>query len=324
MRALSVVALATLATACSSNEELRFTSTLDADVSSLILSADGLDAVAGMIGMTCTIDTNWGCPVSDTDLPTEDERIVDVRGTTTLATSSEGIHTIRGAEYVITEDVAMTNVRTAGLYGVEQHVTLAGTLGETCLFQVGDASVSVFGEACAPEMVYSYDRDNGRVFAAGNGAVYALTAGGATQLSDAHDLASWDVGTEAVYVAQKGGFDLGLIRPSGETVWSITTSEPIVSIVARGGLGQVVVLTETTDGYGLVQRFDGADGKKLGQARVPDAQRTLEASDNGAKLAMLADGEVHFYEMGKDIEALPVDDTPVDCIVPTQTRRVSD
>ncbi|MEO0603281.1 MAG: hypothetical protein AAF211_17715, partial [Myxococcota bacterium] len=53
--------------ACSPTEELRFTATLEADVNGLRLTPDGLDAVAAMAGTTCTIDTNWGCPVDVVD-----------------------------------------------------------------------------------------------------------------------------------------------------------------------------------------------------------------------------------------------------------------
>ncbi|MEO0599875.1 MAG: hypothetical protein AAF211_00470, partial [Myxococcota bacterium] len=233
-----------------------------------------------------------------------------------------GVHVIRGQAWVETEDLALSGVRMAGR-AEGGFVTVAGT-EQSCMFRLGEQTVEAAGEACAAGMTYDYDRSGERVFAAGNGQVLLLTAEGSTVVSDAHDLAAWDDTASTLYVAQSGGFEVARMGVDGASAWSVATDGPVVSLAARGDLGQAVVLTETADGYGLVERLDGADGRRLGSGRVPDANRTLEVSGNGVKLAMISEGEVHFYEMAPDVEFLPVDESPVECIVPTQTRRVTD
>ncbi|MEN0062073.1 MAG: hypothetical protein AAGA48_07950 [Myxococcota bacterium] len=322
MRALTITALALSAVGCASSDELRFTSTLDAEVNGLRLTANGLDAVAAMAGTTCTIDTNWGCPVADADLPTEAERIVDLFEGTTVATTDDGVHIIRDSEWIKSEDMSLPNVQMAGA-DTGGLVTVAGTETD-CAFRQGQASVAVDGALCADGMTYSFDREGGRVFAAGNGQVFVVSAEGSTQISDAHDLASFDAASDALFVSSAGGFEVSRMAVDGSVAWTHTVEGPVVSLAARGTLGQALVLTEGNDGYGRLERLDGADGDRLAFSRIPTFDRQLEVSENGAKVAMITPSEVHFYEMDAGIEALPVDETPVTCIVPTQTRRVTD
>ena len=114
-RTLAVVCLLAT-TACVSENELRYTSTLQAETNGVRLSEDGYDGFAAMSGTTCTIDANWGCPVADEDLPTEGEKVVDHHLGTTLATSDVGLHTIDAGKWQQSLDVDLWGLRTASLH----------------------------------------------------------------------------------------------------------------------------------------------------------------------------------------------------------------
>ncbi|MBX2802350.1 MAG: hypothetical protein KTR31_32010 [Myxococcales bacterium] len=308
--------VATLATACQPENELRFTSTLDLQTNGVVLTDDGLDAHGGMVGTTCTIDVNWGCPTEDADLPTDEERVLDHHRGTTLASSSEGLHVIRSQAWQQEEDLAIAGVRTAHL-GSAGTMVVSG-LDSGCELSIdGGTAVPLPASVCADDVRFAFDSTNGTAFAATDDGVMRLEISGSDVIGEYGDLIAFDDSLGLIYVAQSGSDVLYGVRPNGVQEWSAQIGGAISSVAARGRLGEALVMATTDDGFGLMERRDGRNGELLGRSRLPDGDSEIVVSDNGRTLAHIRPTEVHFFtlENGSDEEVV-IDETPPSCIDP--------
>lgn len=317
VRAGAVVCLATTV-ACSSENQLVYVSTLDAQTQGVALSEDGLDAFAGMVEQTCEIDTHWGCATADADITASvDERVVDHWGGRTLAMSSVGLHTIVNGAWDAAADVALPEVRTAGLFA-GGHATVYGHFG-ACWLQRGDgAPVQVADEACDDGVQFTMSRATGAVFAGTMSGVYALDEQGYRLLASSGNLVAYDHSLGLIYAATRGSTALRAIDEADEVVWEVVTGGPIHSIAARGNVGEVLVLIDRPDGLGVVERRDGPSGRLLGTSIVAEGDDELMVSDNGATVATVDEEDgVDFYDLPAGTTATTVDPTPPQCITPT-------
>ena len=312
---LAMATVVALASGCTSENDLRFMSTLENDTNGVVLSRDGLDAHAGMFGMTCTIDTSWGCPVTDTDLPTEDERVVDHVNTTTLAVSSEGLHIIRDTAWRSDEDVAISAVRSAKLLD-NATLMVVGTTDSCALQSTDGQTLTVPGAACAEEAEYAFDKSTQTVFAATGDSVVRMAFEGAETVAQFGDLVSFDASNGLIYVGEEGGTKVTALRDNGAEVWSVDVEGTLTSLAARGSLGQVVTLSRTEDGVGVVSRFSGSNGDQLADTRIPRGDGEIVISSNGRTVADVREDEVNFYGIDADVDEEVVDDTPPQCIDP--------
>ncbi|MEQ1507454.1 MAG: hypothetical protein ABMB14_34815 [Myxococcota bacterium] len=320
MKPMSAAAVAALlaATGCQSENELSYTATLQAETNGLALSDNGLDAHGGMSQTTCTIDTNWGCPIDDADLPTADERVVDSYKGRTLGTSTFGLHTIVGNDYVPEDDQPLENVRTAGLYDLGQVVVHGG--GDACwLRRDGGEPIAIPAEACDDGVRYTVDRKNGTLFASTHGgAVLRLDLSGPVALDDQGDLVAYDTSLGLLFTANTGGTELRALDVNGTERWSVTTRGPITDLAARGSRNEVLAMITRRDGLGGMERRDGATGELLGSSVLPTDDGTIVVSDNGQTVAVVLDDEVNFFDLTTDGDEPPVvDDTPPECITPS-------
>lgn len=313
MRNLTGLGVIVLVAACSSENELRYTATLGMETNGVALSADGLDAHAGMAETTCTIDTNWACPTADVDLPTDDEKIFDHFGNTTLGASDEGVYLIRGMAWQQDEDLPIAAVRGASLIE-DGTVAVAGTAADCRVHRGLEDSQDAPAALCDDAARYAFDRTDGTVFAGTPEGVFRVTLEGWDALDAYGDLISWDAGLGLLYAATTGDSKLIALRPNGVTEWSVQVTGPITSIAARGHHGEVLVLTEDRDGFGVVERREGETGERLGRSRLPDADGDLVVSDNGHTIATVRDGEVNFFGLDAGGEGPAVDPTPPVCL----------
>ena len=317
MRRSIPVACLLAATACVSESELRYTSTLQAETAGVALSDDGLDGYAAMSGTTCTIDASWGCPVADEDLPTEEERVEDHYLGLTLGRSAVGLHTIDHGVYRQSLDIPEAAVRSARLYDGGA-VMVAGDLKRCTVHHLGVADVDVPVEVCGDGVALRVDRREGTLYASTSGGVYRIDATGAYRMRAAGDLVAWDASLGLLYTADAGGSELMALRSSGEEVWAVTSGGAITDLAARGQRGQVLVQVERSDGLGGLERRDGETGRLLGRSTLPDADGDLVVSDNGRTLAFVRPTEVNFFSLDTEGDAEPViDETPPVCIDPT-------
>jgi hypothetical protein len=302
------------AAACASENELRFTSTLQAETRGVALSEDGLDSFAAMSGVTCTIDTNWGCPTEDVDLPTTEERLTDHWNGQTLGVSERGVHLIDRGVWLAEADREVAQVRTAALSEAGE-VVVSGT-PESCSVQLGDDEpMLIDGAACADDVHYSVDRATGHLYAAGPEGVVEVLSDRSRILGQGTDLADFDQSLHLLYTAVQGEPELRALDMDGEEVWKVTTGGAIQSLAARGMRGEVMVLVDRPSGLAAIERREGESGRLLDRTTVPSSDGQLDASDNGRTIAVIRSDEVNFFALD-DGEPV-IDETPPNCIVPT-------
>ncbi len=295
MRTASIIAAcAILASACQSENELRFVSTLDAETNGVRLDEDGINAHAGMAGATCTVSTEWGCPIDDADLPTTEERVLDHFEGMTLASSVGAVHQIDADGWRRGEDVDISLVR-AARYTSGGMIMLRGD-ADACFVQQGDQQSKVPGKLCTEGIEVEVDRTAGALYAATNDGVFTVDVDGATKVVDG-DLVAWDKKLEHLYTATTGETTIRATNTSGAEVWTVDLGSPINDIATRGNKRQVLVLTQGSDSFGDLYRLDGLTGKVLGSSELPDADGDMEVSGNGKTVAVVRPEEVHYFEM---------------------------
>lgn len=313
MRHVLLLASATLV-GCAIENELRYTATLDASTHGVVLTDDGLQSHAAMSGTTCTIDPRWGCPTDDADLPTEDETVVDHHGGITLGRSAVGVHTITGSAWDAVDDLLLTDVRVARLTDAGR-VVLAGT-PQTCALHVDGADPTGVPESlCAEGVRASVDRERSDLWVAADDGLYRVGARGIARFgSDGADRVARDATRRLTFLAHTGGTALRALDDDGSPVWSVATGGSIRSMATRGDKGDVLVLVSRPDGFGVIERRDGASGLLRSASEVPDGDGELAVSGNGAAIAIVRADQVHYYAMDVAGEQAVVDPTPPRCM----------
>lgn len=314
MKSLNPVLLTALLAGCAVENELRYTATLGVQTQGVSLSEDGLDAFAAMDGTTCTINTAWGCPTEDTDLPTERERIVDHYRGETLARSDVGVHRITGSEWDAADDLVLEGVRTARLTDFGRVVLHQASTG--CALVEEQAHVDLPSQLCASEVHTDVDRRTGAMYAAtADQGIWRLSiAEGAVRIADQGELIARDSQLQSTYLASRQR-DLRSIDDLGQVLWS-AEDLPLRSISAihtRGDKSDVVVFGERDD-RGVVLRIDGRTGQVRSQSEVPTGNGEIVVSGNGQTLAIVLDDAVHYYAIEVDGEDPVIDPDPPGCM----------
>ncbi|NCG17602.1 MAG: hypothetical protein GWP91_01115 [Rhodobacterales bacterium] len=311
-----LAAVALMATGCTTENELRYTSSLEADTNGVALSDDGLQAHAAMSGTTCVIDTSWGCPTADEDLPTDDERVGDHYLGQTLSTTVDGVYVVRDGTWDTSSDRPMTGVRKASLTDYGQNVVREDADG--CWFiRDLDVPVSAADGACSDDAQFAVNRETGTLYVASAHGLWSM-GDTVSQLSKKADLLiAHDRFLDQLYVAEKGSDALQALSPLGDQKWAVTTGGPITALAARGTWGEVLVMVETLDGMGSLERRDGETGKLRGDSRVPESDGDIVVSDGGWTVGLIQPGFVHFYSFANGDQDAPVAEEAPKCIDPT-------
>ncbi|MEZ4315932.1 MAG: hypothetical protein R3F61_00435 [Myxococcota bacterium] len=306
-----ILALVLLSAACTSENELRYTATLRADTNGVALSDDGLDAYAAMSGTTCRIDTSWGCPTSDADLPTDHERVVDHWKGVTLGATEQGVHTILGQAWLQEVDLEIAEVHSARLTDAGTLV-VAGNEGD-CVLSDDDGSMAVPGVVCSDLVVTDVDREDGSLVAATSEGVFRLSAARVDRLADAADLVATDAHTGMVIFGNRGDVDVFAVDRAGEPVWTVRIEEPLQSIAVRGDRGELLLLVG--DGaFGHVERRDLTSGELESSSSVPSTEGDLVVSGNGNTVGIVRPTEVHWYSLLLADEEPVVDENVETCM----------
>jgi hypothetical protein len=309
MRHLIPIALALSLAACQSDQELRHTSTLQAVTNGVVLSDDGSEGFAAMQGTTCTIHTGWGCPTSDTNLPTYEERIVDHYRGETLGASPAGVHRIVNREWLEVEDIEIDDVVAARLTD-EGAVFIRGDV-DNCSVQWEDGTAVVApSAACEMGGKVSVDREGGSIIVATSDGIITLNRDSSEAITERGDLVAWDRVTRLIYTADIGATTLRALTRRGALVWEVETLGAIRSLTALGRRGEVLVLVQNAEQMGTAERHDGETGKLLGTSTLPDAEGELSSSDNGQGIAVEREDEVHFYSLELSDDEPVVTDSP--------------
>ena len=314
-RTLSVCALIAACTAaCGIENELQYTSTLEASTHGVVLSEDGLDGTAGMVGMTCTIDTSFGCPTEDIDLPTEEEEVVDHYDGRTLGRSDLGLHTIDREGYDASLDVAGEQIRAAA-FAYDGAMWLAGRPETGCALHLPDGTVvdGLDPVACRRDADVAVDR-SGAFFVSSAGVTQRVDHDGSAVLAAAGELVAWDDALGLLYTADAGGEELWALTREGKERWRVKVRHPVLQIAARGTRGQVLVRLERKDDT-LLERRDGRTGELLGRSQLGEEDGDIVVSENGRTLGFVQRDRVSFFRLATDAQDDEVvDETPADCI----------
>lgn len=315
MRAILAVACVGLA-ACATDNELQYRSTLQADTRGVALSDDGLTAYAAMVGTTCAIDTTWGCPVSDQDLPPTDERVVDHYLGKTLAQGDGELYFLDGDVWDASADLAVPGLKAARLSDVG---VLALRGSETsCSFTAGETEVTVSGALCGDDVRVAVDR-RGAIVAATSQGVFRADAAGVRQIAAEGDLVSVDAVLGHTYVAVAGRTQVTALSDDGAVLWVDDEPGPVQDVAVRGDKRDLLVLSEGDGGFGVLRRIDGETGGELSIGRLPDAHGQVVTSYNGRTVAIVTPTAVHHYELVVDGEPEVINDEDVTCgTIPTR------
>jgi hypothetical protein len=296
---------------CQSETELRFMSTLPAQTRGVVMSEDGIESYVAMRGTTCTITTTWGCPTVDTDLPTEQERIVDHHAGRTLAQSAVGVHHLTGSAWDAADDLIVSDVIAARLSN-HGALVIHGD-AERCHLLADDAEVDVDVAVCAGNTRAVVDREGDALWVATGEAVYRVSPESTRRFSGTDDLIAYDGVHRASYLAVAGSRKLRAIDDLGRELWSVPTRTTITAVATRGGRGDVLVLGHHGK-LGLLERRDGATGELLASYDLPGGDGELVVSANGVGLAIQHADEVHYYVLEIAGEPAVIDEEPVVCL----------
>lgn len=251
----------------------------------------------------------WGCPTVEDDLPTDQERVLDHLGGTTLATSSSTLHFLDGGAWDPERDVEVPALKTARLS--EAGLLTLRADDNACELSIDGELRSLDAEFCGAN-AYEVDR-RGALLALTDEGVLRADQVGAARLTDWGNLASVDLANDLVFAANVGQGGVRAFDAQGSEVWSLELDHAVRDIAARGDKGDLIVLTESDDGLGQLELRNGLTGEGEILGRVPSAEGTLAIAGNGRTLALVFDGEIHHYEIAIDGEESPVGE-PVDCL----------
>lgn len=310
MRLLPIAAVL-LTVGCATENELRFMSTLPAQTRGVVMSEDGIESYVAMRGTTCTITTTWGCPTLDTDLPTEQEEIVDHYEGRTLAQSALGVHYLTGSAWDAADDLLLTDVRIARLSNTGALV-LHGS-SSTCSLLVSGVETLAPLSACRPGARAAVDRVDSALWVATGEEVLRLDPDSVRRFALTDDLLAYDPVHRATYLATTGGRKLHAVDDLGRDLWSVSTRGKITAVATRGGRGDVLVLADAGK-LGVLERRDGASGALLASYDMPSGDGEMVVSQNGVGLSIQTPDEVHYYVLEISGEPRVIDEEPVVCL----------
>ena len=285
---------------------IRHESTLQQQTRGLVLHDDGLRGHAGMFATNCPFETVRGSVTGDYDLPDEDEEVQD-GGESTMGPETVvlGLSDVvwmleKSTGDYVKQEVRWDGIRQARLTS-EGLAGLVDTDGGCAVeWQVGDEVVGRLPlESCDRGFDAAWDET---VVVGGDPVVIGLPDGSAIETEEAGRLVAWDDVLGLAYVARPDGDEVAAVRPDGTRAWKTTVDGGVKALAAAGAQAAAVVTLQRDDGTGAIAWLDGASGAVLSELATPSPAPAVTASKNGRRLALVLDGEAHFYSV--DLDAL--------------------
>lgn len=295
---------------CANENELQYRSTLQTQTDGVALSEDGLLAYAAMSGTTCTIDTRWGCPVADEDLPTEEEQVLDHYEGTTLARSARTLHLLRGGAWQADADVEIEGLRTARL--TQRGLLALSSTADGCILRGEDAQVPVPAALCSSQAQVDVDRTGALVVAVDG--VYRVDLDGAVRIAERGDLVAVEPLQGRIVTATRGEHALAAYDAAGNALWSMSLEGEVTDLAARGDTGDVLVVSHTDGDMGEIDRVEVETGVSFTAGQIPQFGVDIVVSWNGRMVAVITESEVHHYEIVVAGEPTPIAEDVGECI----------
>lgn len=305
----SVAGTIALAMGCDAPaEQFNYQSTLHENTRGVVVGNDGRAQVGLDLGTTCEVDTQYASMSTDYDYPGDDESVDDIddRGegdVRVVVTSEKGAHiqTEDGFWGGASEDYEVPNAVQSRLLDVGAAV-LYNDGGYSCGVEwVGgavDARAPIKGDQCDDITTMSVDPVVGTAFIGGSNGVTAVTPDGTTAVvtDEQSELSEWDATTEVLYVAALGSSTVRGYEADGTELWTASVDGSITGLDDMGLRAAVAVSIQLADGSGGVRVLDGATGEPLEDIATPTPADAIRVSDDGRSLALVEEGQVHFYD----------------------------
>lgn len=297
-RAALLLPACLLAAACSTDGlSISHMSVMQSQTRGVVLYDDGQRGHAAMWNTTCEFDTLNGWLISDHDLPTESEEIVDTFEGEVLGRSDVGAHPVWRLGQ---RDLELRGVVDGRLFA-DGLVVLRETRDGGCEARWDDgAVVALDASACAADAL-DVDREDGSLFVRQGAEVVKVDREGVNPFDGAADLVVFDRTTELVYLANKGEREVWANDLGGGLVWSTKLPGAITAMDDMGRRGAVMVVIEDGD-RGRVVVLDGLTGDRRTEAEAPSAEVDVTVSEDGTTMAVTLETEVHFYDLTEEGE----------------------
>lgn len=295
MRASLLIVL--LTSACTAGPS-PFTHMSELEVSARGVAFDGVtdDAVVGMWGTTCTVDTATGRVGADYDYPSEVETVTDAGDLfgvdTVVVTSPDNIHVTvvgDGGGFAEGGDIAAPGVTTARLASD----AVVGLMGDCSVMWSGDETVTTaFADGDCVGASLSLMPD-GRAWVSGEAiGTYLVSPVGAEQVS-ADTRSVWDASTGLLYAVDADV--LRALDEEGIERWALPVDGWLAGFDRLGDRGELAVMVGREGGGGELLVVDGETGLTTAALRTPTPAELVRSSSNGNVLALGLAREVHFF-----------------------------
>lgn len=306
MRSLTLVLLATGASACSTSAvNFEHRSNLEVNTRGVALATSGDSSVAGMFGTTCHIAVADASVGEDYNFPTENEMVRDnstIHGDpAVLVVSDFGAHVTypENTWDWSTDDYTTPGVADGQIFedGV---VLLVDDPTDGCRVDWNSGSdvvsTAVPGAFCSNTAI-TVDRRSGDTYLANGDEIIAVTEDGFTVIGVGADLVVWDRDAQVLYAGLYGDTSFRGLESDGGVRFDLQLEGTITSFDAMGPLAQAAVMVERPGGSGALITVDGFTGEITSTLSTPSAADTVETSENGQSMALVLPREVHFFSV---------------------------
>ncbi len=296
MRTLAFTLPIATAVGCApGNAAFQYESTLYDSTRGLVLQ-DADTAQAGMVGNTCEVRVDSAGVGRDVDVAESDDHVEDAFAGVVLVRGTSGLHLYQPAGYtgggspILPGDDVLGGALIDG--GV---VAVSGDNGNLRVSWTGD---QVTSQPIAGTQFdgLTVDRTSGTAFVVSDGAIEAVGPDG-THSVDGGDFAAWDAAAEVLYVADRGGHELRGVEADGGRRFATPMDGDISAI---GSLNGQAVVSIAGAGAGQLVFVDGFTGEVTDSEPTPGAADALRSSPHGDTLAVVVDGQTHFFRDHRD------------------------
>ncbi|TNE92627.1 MAG: hypothetical protein EP330_01395 [Deltaproteobacteria bacterium] len=307
MRNATFIAALTMLAACDGGLQFAHTSTLHQSTRGVALQ-DGDYARVGMSGTTCDVDTSYAGVSTDYDYAGSEDTIHDVENGKVVVTSDDGFHIVdrNPATMGQDQDIPASNAHANWTQAVatDDGAVAFGETSTGCLIEWAgygdDVAATLKPSVCEATPAIAADPVTGNTLVGTADGISIATPVADTvepMIDEGADLMVFDSSTELVYAAIRGETEVRAMDFDGNVVWRTDLMGAVTDIEDFGDRMSALVTVAFDDGTGSVFVLDGLTGEITSEMGTPDGNQQLAASEGGGQIALVREGEVHFYEV---------------------------
>ena len=309
MRTLVLVLSVGAVSACAQPEPISVAhkSELKEQVRGIALAKGGHNAVVGIWATTCELETSDANMTYDFNMPTNDEKVVDIGendrfGSVLVGTSEDGVHVILLEEehfgammHLPIEKVVNAKAHPEGV-AVLWNDPVEGCSAGWFRSSVDGQAVVLGSGFCGADGDMDVDSQTGRLWIGGADRLATVYGDGTFDVMDGGELLALDEGLGVLYTARRNEPFVHGLSMQGDVLWVADVGGPVTALDDMGTVGAAAVMVGR-EGTGELVFLDGLTGGVLSEASTPSAASQIAVSDNGRTLALTLSGGVHFFEV---------------------------